>query len=62
MTQEKMKGKGNEAVGGAKEKVGEVTGDRDMEAEGEAQKDKGKVQGAWGDVKDKAEDLKDKVT
>ena len=62
MTQEKMKGKGNEVVGGAKEKFGEVTGDRDMEAEGEAQELKGKTQGAWGDVKDKAEDLKDKVT
>lgn len=38
--------------GTVKEKVGELTDDESTEAEG-------KVQGAWGDLKDEADDLKD---
>jgi uncharacterized protein YjbJ (UPF0337 family) len=38
--------------GEAKEKAGEVTGDEDLEAEG-------KAQGAWGDTKEAAEDMKE---
>jgi uncharacterized protein YjbJ (UPF0337 family) len=42
----------DQVEGKAKETAGEVTGDRDLEAEGEAQ-------GAWGDAKEAAEGLKD---
>jgi len=62
MNEEKLKGKGNEAMGAGKEKAGEWTDDPEMESEGNAQKMKGKAQGAWGDVKERAGDVKDKVT
>ena len=42
----------DEVEGKVKEKGGEVTGDRGLEAEGEAQ-------GAWGGLKDSAGDAKD---
>jgi uncharacterized protein YjbJ (UPF0337 family) len=38
--------------GTVKEKVGDLTDDESTEAEG-------KAQGAWGDLKDEADDLKD---
>jgi uncharacterized protein YjbJ (UPF0337 family) len=62
MGDDKLKGKTNEFVGGAREKAGDVTGDEEMQADGAGQQLKGKGQGFVGDVKDKAEDLKDKVT
>jgi hypothetical protein len=34
-----------------KDKAGEVSGDRDLEAEGETQRAEGKTQEAWGGVK-----------
>ena len=42
----------DQAEGTVKEKVGELTDDESLENEG-------KAQGAWGDVKEKADDLKD---
>ena len=42
----------DQAEGTVKEKVGELTDDESLENEG-------KVQGAVGDVKEKADDLKD---
>jgi uncharacterized protein YjbJ (UPF0337 family) len=42
----------DQAEGKAKEEFGDVTGDRDLEAEG-------KAQGAFGDVKEAAGDVKD---
>jgi uncharacterized protein YjbJ (UPF0337 family) len=66
MTEEKMKGKFNETVGGAREKAGEWTGDEESRSEGQAQEMKGKAQGMWGDAKEKAEDvgedIKEKVS
>ena len=62
MDKDKLKGKANEAMGGAKSKAGEMSGTDQMHAEGENQQMKGKAQGAMGDVKDKARDLKDKVS
>jgi uncharacterized protein YjbJ (UPF0337 family) len=59
---DKLKGKGNEMMGGAKEKLGDMTDNERMEAEGQQQKFKGKAQGAVGDAKEKLGDLKDKVT
>jgi uncharacterized protein YjbJ (UPF0337 family) len=46
------KGQGKEIKGGIKEAAGKVTGDRETEAEGKADKTEGKAQRAWGDVKD----------
>jgi uncharacterized protein YjbJ (UPF0337 family) len=59
--QDQVKGKMNESMGAVKEKAGSFTGDRDMEAEGNAQKNQGKVEGAWGKVKDAASDAVDSV-
>jgi uncharacterized protein YjbJ (UPF0337 family) len=52
MSDDHAKGTGKEIKGGIKEAVGKVTGDRETEAEGKADKTEGKVQRAWGDVKD----------
>ncbi len=45
----------DQVEGRAKEAVGGATGDEGLEGEG-------KVQGAWGDTKDKADDAADKAT
>jgi len=55
--QEKAAGKGDQLVGGLKERAGEVTGSPDLEAEGEAQQGKGKVKEGLGDLKEGAENL-----
>ena len=48
---DQAEGKWEQAKGYVKDKAGEVTGDRDLEAEGEAQRAGGKMQEGWGDVK-----------
>jgi len=59
---DKLKGKGNEMQGDAKQEIGQQTGDADLAAEGKADEMKGKGQGIVGNVKDAASDLKDKIT
>jgi uncharacterized protein YjbJ (UPF0337 family) len=59
---DQIEGKGREAGGSAQQKVGEATGDENLEAHGEATKSKGKVQGKVGNVKKAVNDLKNKVT
>jgi len=49
--EDEVEGKWEQAKGFVKDKAGEVTGDRDLEAEGEAQRAGGKTQEAWGKVK-----------
>jgi uncharacterized protein YjbJ (UPF0337 family) len=44
--------KGNEVVGSAKEKAGEITGDRELAARGDGKKLEGKDQGLVGEAKD----------
>ncbi len=62
---DEVKGKWEQAKGAVKDKVGEATGDRELEAEGEAQRAGGKVQEGWGKVKrnvsDAIEDVADAV-
>ena len=58
---DQYKGKANEGFGAVKEKAGEFTGDRNMQAEGNAQKNEGKLQHAVGNVKDAAGDAVDAV-
>ena len=44
----------DQVEGAAKEKIGQATGDEGLEGEG-------KVQGAWGDAKEGADDLGDEA-
>ena len=48
---DEAEGKWEQAKGTVKDKVGEVTGDRDLEAEGEVQHAEGEAQEGWGSVK-----------
>ena len=56
------KGKANQGMGSVKEMAGKATGNKDMEAEGAAQKTKGKVEDTAGRAKDKVKEIADKVT
>ena len=49
--EDEVDGKWEQAKGWVKDKAGEVSGDRDLEAEGEAQRAGGKTQEAWGEIK-----------
>lgn len=51
---DRIKGSANQAKGAVKEVAGKVTGDAKLEAEGKADKLKGKVQNAIGGLKDAA--------
>ncbi|MEV6523287.1 CsbD family protein [Longispora sp. NPDC051575] len=55
-----FEGKKDELVGKAKEKLGEATGNKELEAEGLADQGKGKLEQAGDAIKDKVEDLKNK--
>jgi uncharacterized protein YjbJ (UPF0337 family) len=61
MNQDQVKGRVEEAKGAVKEGTGKVVGNPRLEGEGQADKVAGKVQGAWGDAKEKAKDLIDKA-
>jgi uncharacterized protein YjbJ (UPF0337 family) len=50
---DEAEGKFDQAKGAVKDKVGEVTGDRDLEAEGEADRAGGKVQEGFGTARRK---------
>ena len=62
---DEVKGKVNQAKGTIKDKAGELTGNRRLEAEGEAEHAKGDVQEVWGETKRKVsnvvEDVADKI-
>ena len=51
INKDEVEGKFKKASGAIKDKVGEVTNDRDLEAEGEAENAEGHAQDAWGGVK-----------
>ena len=55
-TTDKIKGVTNEAIGKAKQGIGEATGSERLQGEGVIQEVKGKGQKAMGDVKDAAKD------
>ena len=48
---DEMEGKWEQVKGTVKDKVGEVTGDRDLEAEGEIENAEGETQETWGKFK-----------
>jgi uncharacterized protein YjbJ (UPF0337 family) len=52
MDNDRIKGKADEIAGKVKSKVGQMTGDRKTQAEGIGQQIKGKVENAFGKVKD----------
>ncbi len=62
---DEVKGKWEQAKGTVKDKLGEMTGDTELEAEGEVQRAGGGVQEGWGKVKrnvsDTLEDVADAV-
>jgi uncharacterized protein YjbJ (UPF0337 family) len=58
---DKIKGATNEAVGKAKQGIGEATGSEKLQGEGALQEAKGKGQQALGDAKDAVKDTADKV-
>ena len=58
---DEVEGKLDRAVGAVKDKVGEATGNRELEAEGEAQNAEGKGEEAWGKLKRGAGDAVDAV-
>jgi uncharacterized protein YjbJ (UPF0337 family) len=57
MDKQRMEGGLKKATGTIKEKAGQMTGDRDLEAEGKADKAEGKVRSAVGHVKDAAKEI-----
>ena len=62
---DEMEGKFDQAKGAVKDKVGEMTGDREMEAEGEADRASGNVQEGFGTARRKVgetiNDIGDKI-
>ena len=58
---DEVKGKWEQAKGWVKDKAGEVTGDRELEAEGEAQNAGGEAQETWGKFKGGVGDAVDAV-
>ena len=60
-TTDKIKGATNEAIGKAKQGIGEATGSERLEGEGAIQEVKGKGQKALGDAKEATKDAIDKA-
>ena len=58
---DEVKGKWEQVKGSVKNKVGETTGDRDLEAEGEVQNAEGETQETWGKFKRGVSDTIDSV-
>ncbi len=59
MDHDRIKGAANQAKGQMKESAGKLTGDAKLQAEGKADKLKGKVQNAVGGAKDAIRQNKD---
>jgi uncharacterized protein YjbJ (UPF0337 family) len=57
MDKQRIEGGLKKATGTIKEKAGQVTGDRDLEAEGKMDKAEGKVRSAVGHAKDAAKEI-----
>jgi len=56
MNKDTVKGTADDVAGRVKRQVGEWTGDTDTQVEGAAQQVKGKIEKAWGNVKDATRD------
>jgi uncharacterized protein YjbJ (UPF0337 family) len=66
LNNDEVEGKFDQAKGAVKDKVGEATGDRDLETEGEADRASGNVQEGFGKARRKVgeaiEDIGDKIS
>lgn len=51
LSKDEIKGKFNRAKGVIKDKAGELTGNRSLESEGEAENAESHMQEAWGETK-----------
>ena len=60
-TADKVKGATNEAIGKAKQGIGEATGSEQLQGEGVIQEVKGKGQKALGDAKEATKEAIDKA-
>jgi uncharacterized protein YjbJ (UPF0337 family) len=60
-TQDKLEGGFHEVKGTVKEQVGKATNDRDLKAEGKAEKKAGKVQQKIGHAKEAVAKLKEEL-
>ena len=58
---DEMEGKVEQGKGWVKDKAGEVTGDKSLEAEGEAEHAEGEAQESWGKFKRGVSDAVDSV-
>ncbi|MCB1430005.1 MAG: CsbD family protein [Nitratireductor sp.] len=58
---DQVEGTFKQVKGAVKDKIGEWTGDKETEAEGEVEKAEGKVQKEWGDAKSDVADAVDKA-
>lgn len=58
---DELKGKYEQAKGTVKETVGDATGNRDLEAEGQADQAEGETQETWGKIKRGVGDAVDAV-
>jgi uncharacterized protein YjbJ (UPF0337 family) len=61
MDKDRMKGKVKDIAGRVERQAGEWTGDSKLQDEGAGRQVEGKVQNAWGKVKDAGRDMKDKL-
>ncbi len=61
LNKDEVEGKWEQAKGTVKDKVGEATGDRDLEAEGKVQNAEGETQETWGKTKRKVGNAVDAV-
>jgi uncharacterized protein YjbJ (UPF0337 family) len=55
MNKDQVEGKVKDVAGRVERQAGEWTGNKEAEVRGAAKQVEGKVQGAWGDVKDAGE-------
>ena len=62
MHKDEIKGKFEKAKGAAKEKLGRVTNDPEMEGEGTADRAKGEIREGIGKAKEKIRDAADEMT
>ena len=57
--EDQAKGKGKDLGGKIKEEAGDLTGDKDLKREGQADQAEGKVQKTFGDAKENLKDDKE---
>ena len=65
MDKDRLKGKTKDITGRVERQAGEWTDDKEMQSEGASKQVEGKVQNAWGNLKDKtrnaSQDIKDRA-